>query len=161
MIPRRQLLFSLPLLLALVAGCNPSGPSRGFLRGRFLYHGEEVPAGNLAVHSASGVFPTAFDRGHFALDVPADEGLIITLETESLKVGAVASAKYGDDRAGGGMAADDYLRQMKERGAPVKEATGATRPYLAIPAKYADKATSPLTLIVPRGVTDKTFTLED
>jgi hypothetical protein len=69
---------------------------------------------------------------------------------------------YGENRpGGGGVAGDDYTRQMKERGAPVKEAGGTTRPYMAIPAKYADKGTSPLSLIVGKGTTEQTFTLED
>jgi hypothetical protein len=119
----------------------------------------------MTVHLASGgVLNCPFDKGHFGLDVPPDEALTITVETESLKSASVSGQKYGaDNPAAGGANFDpnEYAKQMKAQGAPVKGIQSSSRPYMEVPAKYADKATSPLTIMVGPGITDKIFTLED
>jgi hypothetical protein len=112
---------------------------------------------------SGGIWNCPLEDGHFAAEVPAEEPLIITLETESLNRGNLSDVKYGGDRPDGpAMAPDDYARQMKEQGAPIKVVQKAKGTYKQIPGKYAAKATSPLSVTVSRGGGDvQTFTLED
>jgi hypothetical protein len=136
---------------AFVLGCssgNPNAPAR--VTGTVKYNGQPVKAGQLTFHTPEG---TAYgaqlntDGTYTATDLPAVD-MVVTFDTEYLNKDRKVEVK-------GAKAQKDMDRRMKEmnsgRQAPTDAGVQATTLYVKVPAKYADKKTSPLKVTLTRG----------
>lgn len=160
------------LLLAglAVLGCkqeNPNAPAR--VTGRVLYKGNPVTGGMLAFHPTGGgiiSIPIGADGSYSAFDIP-DGDMVVTVETESINpdkktpdykgASGGAAAMYGGKAAGGGgMVAKGQQNSPAPEGAIVSSGT-----YMKVPAKYADPATSGLTVTLKKGEQKHDVTLTD
>jgi hypothetical protein len=156
MMTKRRLLPALPLLLVLLAGCT-HGPTVARVSGTVKYRGAPVSAGTIAFHPAAGgyYFVSLEPDGTYAVpDVPVGEAAV-TIETESANPKThPAPEQYGANRGhkspvgpGPGGAAP-----------PTQAPKGA---YVKIPAKYAQKETSKLTVTLTGGAQTQNFDLAD
>jgi len=147
----RLFLLSLPLLLILASGCGTSKTASASLSGKVSYGGAPVTAGTVTFYGKDGgTYPMAIgsDGSYFASELPPGEGAL-TVETESANK---KNAQTYGGRGGKGMAMS-----------PKPEGSGGTEtgPYVKIPAKYAAKETSNLTVTIARGKNTHDLNLTD
>jgi len=140
--------------LCLVAGCssgNKAAPAR--VTGKVTYDGKPITAGVMNFYTADGVPYSGLINSngtYTATDLPTGE-MVVTVETESMNPnkkapeGAEAKKRMG------------MMQQAPPGGAPAP----THRDYLKIPAKYADKKTSPLKATLAAGNQSKDFDLTD
>jgi hypothetical protein len=145
-----RLLLVLPLFLVLASGCtrNPGAPAS--LSGKVTYKGTAVTGGTVTVHTKDGAgysIPIKPDGTYSGTDLPAGD-MVLTVETESVNKDKKTPV-YGG-RAGG--------QSMSPVPEGVKAGGGG---YVKIPAKYADKAKSGLTVTLSKGKQTKDLELTD
>ena len=145
-------------MLGLLAGCgaavNPNAPAT--VSGKVTYKGTLLTAGNLAFHTGDSMYPASIgsDGAYLGRDFPIGE-MTVTVETESLNPAAKAAQPYpGQSQAG----KDKTDIMMRPRPAEVKAVEAG---YVKIPAKYADKSKSGLTVKLTAGKQTKDFELTD
>ena len=145
-------LFAAPLLLT---GCqgNPSGPAS--VSGTVKYNGAPVTGGTITFHRADGEaipYPISND-GTYSVPQIQDGQMVVTVDTESInpaKQNNEFRAKGPFQKAGA---------KMKYAPAEPPAGTNINSPvYVKIPAKYADKATSGLTVTLKKG--SQTFNVD-
>lgn len=150
---KSRLPLVLPLLCLVVAlGCykNPAAPAT--LAGKITYKGAPVTAGMVTFFPKNGgVYTAVIDpNGSYAVsEIPTGE-MVVTIETESANPNRKVPT-YGGKAGGEGMS-------------PVPQGQGsgtAGGAYVKIPAKYADKDKSGLTVTVTPGKQTKDFELTD
>ncbi|HMF18667.1 MAG TPA: hypothetical protein VKE98_15780 [Gemmataceae bacterium] len=158
-------------VLLVSVGCNKSNPNTpASVFGKVTYNGNTVGGGFVYLHlNDGGRLPCAIGAdGSYSAETK--EGVyVLTVETESLNPnkkeeyrggsgGGGLAAKYG--KAGGGPPA---MAKGKGAGAsPAPEgAGGAATTYVKIPPKYADKATSGLSVTLKPGKTQFDIPLTD
>jgi hypothetical protein len=146
---------------ALVIGCKgSSNPSR--VSGKVTYNGNPVTGGTITFIPAAGLEEAKGTGGGFyqtrikpdgtyeRSEMPAGE-FIVTVETESMN--ADASAKQGkggfDPNQMGQM--NQMEEMMKKKGAVPADAGKSGGAYVKIPAKYAEKSTTPLKTTLESG----------
>jgi hypothetical protein len=168
MTPTGRFFLSLPLLLAVAAGCS-TAPTPGKVSGKITYKGEVVPAGSVTFHRrgtedspGSGIFSYSLRDGVYAgTDLPPGE-MVVTVETESANPGGYAKTAYGkagDPNKKGGDP-NDYVAKMKEMGKIPEGALNEGR-YVKIPPKYASMDTTPLKVTLTDGKNEFNFELTD
>lgn len=149
------------VLMAVVAGAaslgcggNSAAPVR--LAGKVSYNGTAVTAGTMSFHTADGtIYPGLIntDGSYTATDLPVGE-VVVTIETESLNPNKKAEGTAKEQK-------DAKRRSGMMQKAPEGAVGGPTPTYVKIPAKYADKKTSPLKLNLERNTKSKDFDLTD
>ena len=144
------------LVVVWAAGCggggtNPNAPAK--LSGKVTYKSAAVTGGIVTVHPSEGAavyaIPISPDGSFSGFDLPAGD-VAITIETESVNK---KNIQYGAGKGG----------DKGKSSSPIPESapTGAAEVYVKIPAKYADKKTSGLTMKLERGQNTKNFELVD
>jgi hypothetical protein len=171
MTSKGRLLAALFLVCGLLlVGCkktNPYAPAR--LSGKVTYGGALVTAGTIVFHTSDGGSIPAMigSDGSYGAELPVGE-VVVTIETESVNPNRkvpVYDAKsagsggfgklYGKPSGGSGPG-----RKKSEDSTP-QGATTNSELYVKIPARYADKAKSGLTLTLTAGNQKKDFELTD
>jgi hypothetical protein len=146
------------LFLAAVSGCsNTAGVS-----GKVTYKGQPVPAGTVIFNAPEGgifTFHLLADGTYSGTELPPGE-YVVTVDTEYLNPQAHKQVAYGKDSAAGNPA-DEYMKKMKEAGKIPEDAGSNKETYVKIPAKYADKKSSPLKETLTTGRNQKDFELTD
>jgi hypothetical protein len=159
----RRFALALLVFVVLLSGCSKSQtPSR--VSGKVTYKGQPVPAGTITFHIPEGgifYYPLSPDGTYSGANLPATE-MVVTVETESVNPKGHPQMAYGGKAAKGktGNDPNDYMAKMKERGM-VPQGAIAKGEYVKIPAKYADKATSPLKVNLTKGNNVNDFELTD
>ncbi|HJZ92336.1 MAG TPA: hypothetical protein VKE40_15780 [Gemmataceae bacterium] len=154
----------------LLVGCkktNQFAPAK--LSGKVTYGGAPVTAGTMIFHAADGSqFPTMIGSdGSYGIELPVGE-MVVTIETESVNpkrkvpvydantAGSGGFGKlYGKSGGGGGPG-----RKKTEDSTP-EGASSSAELYVKIPARYADKGKSGLTVTLAAGSNKKDFDLTD
>jgi hypothetical protein len=157
-LPARLAGASLLLAALLLVGCkptNPNAPAR--VTGRVTYNGNPVTGGTIHFHSADGAsIPIGIgpDGTYRAFDIP-DGDMVVTVETESINPEKKPQEYRGANASGPkyGPKAVVMPKGKGNSGGPKPEESGASAEttYMKIPAKYADKATSGLTVTLKKG----------
>jgi hypothetical protein len=147
------------LAAAFVLGCgsgNSTVPAR--VAGTVKYNGQVVKAGQLTFHTAEGATfgaQLSTDGTYTATDLPVGD-MVVTFDTEYLN-------KDRKIEVTGAKAKKDMDRRKKamsggERQPPAGAGVEGSTLYVKVPAKYADKKTSPLKVTLTRG--SNTFDVE-
>jgi hypothetical protein len=129
-------------LLAL-SGCNKKVGSNKFgVQGKVTYKNAPVTGGALTFHLSDGSFENAVisPDGTYSTQLPAGTAKV-TVNTESLKD---TNAGMPRDMKGMSKEMQDKMKEAKEY--QQKNAAGGT--YVAIPKKYTDKNSTPLSIEV-------------
>ena len=153
-----RLLLTLPLSLVLAFGCQKSSNAPAKLSGKVTYKGNPVTGGQMMFYTKdAGAYPaTIAEDGMYSVsDVPTGE-MTVTIDTETLNPkGKTAPADYGksDPRSGGKKMGGGFI--------PEGANTGGKGQYVKIPAKYADRKKSPLTVTLTAGKQTHDFDLPD
>jgi hypothetical protein len=145
------------------AGCGSNAPgSAASISGKVLYKGQPLTGGDIALHpKAPGGVPYSCKinaDGSFSGTLPAGTlgEVIVTVQTRPPQTRPVQT------RAG---AKEDMREKMlKEFGGKIKkdkEHKEGPPPPAPVPAKYTQKATSPLTWTITEGSNTKNFDLTD
>ena len=154
-------LLTVATLVAVVSLVGCSGKSTVapcMVEGTLSYKGKPIPAGSMNFYSSDGTAYSALlspDGTYTATNLPEGE-YVITVDTDSLKPNQPEPTGR------------DAQRYMKQSGTAGREAPSDMGPamkksdaYVKIPAKYAKKASSPLTAklnsgrnVVPVDLTD-------
>jgi hypothetical protein len=143
-------------------GCQSSGNANYPVRvtGKVTYNGSPVGGGVVTFHAADGTpiqVPIAPD-GTYTADGLPEGAMAVTVETESVnrkqeeyrgQGGGGMMSKYG--KGGGGGAAAPKGKGMQMSPVPPGAGGGVEPNYVKIPAKYADKATSGLSVTLKSG----------
>jgi hypothetical protein len=150
---KARILFLLPLALALVCGCNRGNPhSRSSVSGKVTYNNQPVTGGTVTFIPKEGpvyMRPIEASGTYTATEIPAGD-YTVTIETESANK-AHKQPQYGGNRGA----------KMTMSPAPEGAPAGAGE-YVKIPAKYGDKAKTPLKDVnVIDGRNTKDFELTD
>lgn len=155
-----RLFLALPLLVVVVSGCTDSA-SPGSVSGKITYKGEVVSSGSLTFHTEKGgIFTYPLKDGTYSgSDLPTGE-YVVTVESESANPNPSRPKRAEPGAAGKGDPSADYQKKMQEMG---KAPSGPANPgpYVKIPAKYAEKKTSPLKVNVTKGKNSNDFDLTD
>jgi hypothetical protein len=164
---KHPVLVFLPCLcLGLAAGCskNPSAPAQ--VSGTVTYKGSPVTGGNLTFYTENaGTYSVALDENgkYTGYDFPAADA-IVTVETESLNP-AKKQVEYKGQVTGGPKYGRPPGGPVKAKGMPLSPppegAVTTNVKYVRIPAKYADKASSPLRVTLSAGGQTHDFELTD
>jgi hypothetical protein len=145
-----RIVLLLPLLLGLASGCGTAKSVPANLTGKVTYNGAPVTAGTLTFYpkEGGGVYPMALnsDGTYSGTDLPLGAG-DVAIETESAN-------KKNAQTYGGGRAP---AMSSKPPGSGGTE-QGA---YVMIPAKYAKKETSNLTVTLTKGNNTNNIDLKD
>lgn len=150
LVPCSGLLVALALSIGCGSSGNPNAPAK--LSGKVAYKSAPVTAGTVTIHPTDGSaypVPISPDGTYSGFDLPAGD-VVITIETETANKKKVT---YGAGQGG----------DKGKTFSPVPEGANAVAAgaYVKIPAKYADKASSGLTLKLERGQNKKDFDLTD
>lgn len=150
-------LLSIGALLGLACGCgtstNPNIPAT--ITGKVTYKGTPLTGGNMLFYGEAGAYPAAIgtDGTYVGREFPIGE-MTITIETETLNPDRKTAKPY----PGKGKAKTDKVEMFRP---PPEGSTPAANTYVKIPAKYADKTKSGLTVNLVRGNQTKDFELTD
>lgn len=149
-----------PALLVLTLGCgqaaNPNAPAE--VNGAVKYDGHPVTAGTVTFFAKdtglpAGAAPIGPDGTYHVIDMPAGE-MAVAIETESANHHR-PQPQYGKRHRGAQGPTAEMTSPMPE---DYKAAEGA---YVKIPAKYADRVKSGLTVSISNGKQTKDFDLKD
>lgn len=166
------LLTATSLLVAV--GCkktNPGAPAS--ITGKVTYNGAPVAGGTITFHTSDGAMSAAIgsDGKFVCTDMPVGE-TPVTIETESAnpdKAPEVYGPNSGNPMAGNPMASK-YGKGSAAKSAGASNSSTSPAPansspssgsYVKIPARYADKDQSKLTVTLVKGETKKDFPLTD
>ena len=158
----RRLFLVWPLFLVLLVGCmNSATPAR--VSGTVKYKGTPLTAGTVTFHpEQGGVYGAAIkpDGTYSISDLPTGP-VEVAIETESANPQHVAKSAedYAKQRGGRGKAGESMTSPRPE-GVPAA-APAEKGAYVKIPAKYADRKKSQLTMAVVAGKQTKDFDLTD
>jgi hypothetical protein len=158
----RLVLLVLPLALLMLTGCGPTRRAASKLSGKVTYKGAPVTAGTVQLHDPEGgvySMPINHDGTYSGTDLPAGE-MAVVIETESARLSR-SMGEYGGGRGkekGQGDKRTGVMSPMPEGVQPGATPAGK---YMRIPAKYAKKETSGMTLNMGKGSNTKDFDLTD
>jgi len=142
--PGRPAVLAAILVAGLLAvSCQSRGVNSAVVSGKVTYKGAPVTGGKVTFHSpTAGPVPGPINPdGTYSFGGVAPGEMKVTVETESARQAASM----------------DYTKMMKPP-AGMKESATPTPVYVPIPAKYANEATTPLTVKVASG--NNTINLE-
>jgi len=152
-----QVLLALPLFLAVALGCNTS-QTPALVQGKVTYNGSPVSAGTIIFHSeAGGIYSRPLMASGYSLSDLPEGSMVVTIETES----ANPAPKKDQGYVGRANPTDEYTKRMEQMGKRPEVAQTTGGDYVKIPAKYADKAKSPLRVTVTKGTNTFDFDLKD
>ena len=160
------------LLLGLVAaGCGKgTADGRAKLSGKVTYNGAPVTGGMIYFHAAGGPTYSAALRpdGTYLLPDVLPGDMTVTIDTESLNPKTSGPDPKGRSVApvtgpGGGKGQGSPSAMMRNMMSKPPEGVNAAPAgaYVKIPAKYADRAKSGLSVTVTGGSQTKNFELTD
>ena len=144
-------------LLGFLGGCSSGNPNvPATISGTVTYKGTPLLGGSMMFHGKETVYPAAIgsDGTYLGRDFPIGE-MTVTIETETLN----PETKNAKPYPGKAMAGKD---KMAEQFRPPPEGVTVAAPtYVKIPAKYADKTKSGLTMTLKPGKQTENFKLTD
>jgi len=170
------------LLFGLVLGCGSSKTNPAQVSGKVLYNGQPVLGGMVVFHSSAGVYTASInsDGTYTTSDLPEGE-MVVTVDTEGLnpdrkkvlydpstaKAGAADKSRYGGSSGNGVKQPAPAVKPVASGGkqtstSPVPEGANAdSGTYVKIPKDYADKAKSPLKVVLKSGRQEQNLELKD
>lgn len=168
MIKYSRLVLIFLVAFVVLLGCgqkrNPNAPAN--VTGKVTYKGSPVKGGNLTFHpSGGGVYSFTIrpDGTYSATDMPDGE-MAVTINTESLNPAKKEKQRvYGEGKGGDGkplpVPSPDFIKSKLQKPPPDQPVTQPE--YVKIPAKYADKTKSGLTVTLSSGNQRRNFNLTD
>jgi hypothetical protein len=152
-----------------LTGCEKDDGLNCKVRGKVTYKDSPVGGGTITFHAADGTQAISEIGSDGTYEFPKlPEGtMTVTIETESINPNKETPEYKGG--SGGGAASKYGMKSPKpsvKKGAsysPAPEGAGGgqNKNYVKIPAKYADKQKSGLTITVTKGDQEKDFPLTD
>jgi hypothetical protein len=141
------------------AGCGSRSAGTGTsITGKVLYKGQPVAGGDLALHPKSpGGIP-------YSCKINADGSFSGTLPPGTVGEMTVTVQTSAPQRGGQATFGEEMRQKNKELVAKAIKSSGATLPSfgpVAVPEKYTQKTTSPLTWTITEGPNTKDFELTD
>jgi hypothetical protein len=144
--------------LVILIGCNSAAQSKNEVKGKVSYKGATLPGGHMVFYSAEDANlgeAVINSDGTYTTVLSKTGPCKVTVETESLK--PPEQPKPPANAPMPNLSEEDK-RKMKES---MAKSSGAAGNYVAIPKKYANVKTTPLTYDVASGKQTKDFDLSD